>query len=172
MFLLHTVRPEEAQGKVAEIYGAFPKEIGVPLALQLMSASPGYLERQFDVIRHFMSHPNLGFQLLAAIRYVVAAKVGHKACEDLNGGLLLRMGMTPEELAALLSDPAKSPLEEREAALFAFVLRAFEEPASVTAADVEALRGLGYADSDVFDALAHAAGMQAGSVMYKAFARA
>lgn len=40
MFLLKTVKPEEATGEVAKAYGVFPKEVGVPAPMQLASASP------------------------------------------------------------------------------------------------------------------------------------
>jgi hypothetical protein len=43
MFLLNHVSPEKATNAIGEIYSVFPKEIGPPHTLQLMSASPGFL---------------------------------------------------------------------------------------------------------------------------------
>jgi alkylhydroperoxidase family enzyme len=171
MFLLKTVKPEEAAGKVAEAYKVFPKEVGIPTPLQLMSASPGLLERQTGVIGYYMSHKKLTFPLLAAIRYLAALKTGHAFCTEFNGGMLLQMGMSASDLADLKSDPKTSNLEPEEAAMVAFVAKALDDPASVTKADIEALRGQGFEDADIFDALAHGANMYAGSVLFKAFVR-
>lgn len=171
MFLLKTHSPEEAAGKVAEIYSIFPKQIGVPVPLQLLSASPGILERQAEMIRYFMTHPRLTPGLLASIRYAVAAKTGHKACEALNIGILKSMGMEDAEIAKLPAAPSSAPLEEHEEKMFSFVLRAFDDPACVTENDVKALNAAGWTDSDVLDALYHAASMLAGSVLFKAFVR-
>jgi hypothetical protein len=52
-----------------------------------------------------------------------------------------------------------------------FVLTAVANPAAIGPADLDALRGLNYADSDIFDALAHAGNMVAGTLLYKTFAR-
>ena len=171
MFLLDTVAPAEATGKTAEVYAAFPKEIGVPLPLQLLSASPGLLERQFELIKYYMGHPNLTFPLLAAISYVAAAKAGHTSCVQLNGGMLMKMGMTPDQMAQLADNPQDSPLEERETAMFSLVIRAVDAPSSITAADLDAVRGHGYTDADILDAMAHAANMTAGALLYKTFVR-
>jgi len=171
MFLLQTVNPAEATGKTAEVYGIFPKEVGVPLPLQLLSASPGLLERQAQMIKYYMSHPNLTFPLLAAIRYAAASKAGHTSCVQLNGGMLLKMGMTPDQMAAMLANPKESPLEEREAAMFSLVMRAVDAPASITAADIDAVRAHGYTDGDILDAMGHAANMTAGALLYKTFVR-
>ncbi len=171
MFLLNTVEPAQATGKIAEIYSIFPKEIGVPLPLQLLSASPGLLQRQAETIKYYMSHPNLTFPLLAAIRYVAATKAGHTSCIQLNGTMLLKMGMTPEQMAKMFEDPKESPLEEREIAMFTLVLHALDAPASVTAADIDAVRSHGYTDGDILDAVGHAANMTAGAVLFKTFAR-
>jgi len=171
MFLLKTQNPESATGKIAAVYSVFPKQVGVPIPLQLLSASPGILERQAEMIRYFMGHPRLTPGLLAAIRYAVAAKTGHTACEALNQGMLKQMGMTEEEITSLPMSPATAPLEETEEKMFLFVMRAFDDPASVTQADIESLRQAGYTDGDILDAMYHASGMLAGSVLFKAFVR-
>jgi len=172
MFLLNTSSPDQAEGKVAQVYSVFPKHIGIPVPLQLLSASPGVLERQAGLIRYFMTHPRLSAGLLASIRYAIASKTGHTACEALNKGILKQMGMEEKEIEMLPLSPSSAPLEEQEEAMLSFVLRAFDAPSTVTAADVEALRQAGYQDGDILDALYHAAGMLAGSVLFKAFVRA
>ena len=171
MFQIATVSPDQATGKVAEIYAAFPPEVGMPEPILLMSASPGLMERSFAVNAYFRSHPALTGPLLAAIRYAVAAKAGHVACVDWNGCVLNRMGASPADLEALRNGAEETILDERETAMLRFVLRAVDNPAAIGPADLDPLRGHGYADSDIFDAMSHAGMMLSGVLLYKTFAR-
>jgi hypothetical protein len=171
MFQIATVSPDQATGKVAELYAAFPKEWGIPEPAKLLSASPGYMERYFATMGYFRSHPNLSAPLLASIRYAVAAKADHVACVDWNGCVLNKMGASAADLEALRAGADKTILDERENAMLRFVLKAVDNPASVGPQDLDALRGLNYADSDIFDALAHAGNMVAGTLIYKTFSR-
>jgi hypothetical protein len=49
------------------------------------------------------------------------------------------------------------------------VLRAVQDPASVGAGDLEAMRGLGWSDGDILDAVTHGARMVAGDIIINAF---
>jgi|GEM_PF-4714642 len=81
------------------------------------------------------------------------------------------MGATPDSLGKLTSEQ-DSVLEPREAALLAFVAKALEAPASVHSGRPSRACAPGtILDSDIYDALAHAANMVAVSVMYKTFVR-
>lgn len=172
MFLIQTVDPAEADGKVAELYGTFPAHIGVPLPMRLLSASPGILERSAETIRYYMTHPRLSPGLLASIRYAVASRTGHTACVELNRGILEKMGLSEAELAELARFSCqRAELDDEESAMLAFVLKAFDTPQSVVPGDVEELRKIGYTDGDILDALYHATTMLAGSVLFKAFVR-
>ncbi len=171
MFQIATVSPDQATGTVAELYAAFPPELGIPEPALLLSASPGYMERYFSTMRYFRTHPSLSAPLLASIRYAVAAKAGHVACVDWNGCVLNKMGAGPADLEALRAGAGETILDGRENAMLKFVLKAVDNPAAVGPQDLDALRSLNYADSDIFDALAHAGNMLAGALMYKTFAR-
>ena len=171
MFLLNCVKPEEATGKIAEIYGTFPKAVGVPEPLQLMSATPGLLEIQVNVIKYFMGHPNLTFPLLASIRYLSAVHFNYDYCIGFNGKILQAAGATDADLEAMKKDPMNAPLEDKEKSMLAFVIKALKDPKSVEKADIDTLRDLGWTDSDIFDALAHGANMSAAGIIYNAFAR-
>jgi alkylhydroperoxidase family enzyme len=171
MMLLRTVEPGQATGSVAKAYAAFDQAGEVPLPIRLLSASPGLQERQLALVGYYMSHPRLGFALLTAIRYVAAELSSHDACVAFNRGLLTRVGMSSEEIASLARGERAVALEEREAALLAFVRQALRAPQSVTAQEVEALRQLGWSDSDILDAVAHGTNIVAASALHKAFVR-
>ncbi len=171
MMLLQTVEPGQATGTVARVYAAFDRAGEVPLPMRLLSASPGLQEQQLALVSYYMSHPRLGFALLAAIRYVAARLSCHDACAAFNGRLLERIGMSPDDIEALRRPGAPAALEEREAALLAFVRQALTAPEAVTGDGVESLRRLGWIDGDILDALAHGANLMAASVLHKAFVR-
>jgi len=170
MFILDTVRPEDAEGKVKEAYSVFPEGMPVPDPLILMSASPDLAYAQSQVIRYFMTHDRLDIGLLAIIRYLVASLYDYEFCINLNSGLLqMAGGFSEEELRALRENPENAPLEEEQKALLLFVLKVVKNPREVTEEDVQKLRDLGWTDRDIFDAAMHGVGMVGPSMLYKAF---
>lgn len=171
MSLLKTLPPEEATGEVAEIYAQMQAAWrSVPNVLRIWSSSPFLLKQQWEFIGYAMSHPTLSGPLLACVRMLVSQMGRCDYCIDMNEGLLAdMMGWTPEEVAATRADPVAANLPERERALLLLVLRAVQDPASVGAGDLDALRGLGWSDGDILDAVTHGARMVAGDIIINAF---
>ena len=169
MFLLNYVSPDMAASPIDEIYNLFPKDIGPPQPLQLMSASPGFLACQFEFIKYYTNHPKLSFSLLAAIRYMAANDCDHKYCIRFNQNILMAAGADGEALEAIKADPDNAPLEDNERAMLKFVSKAVKTPEAITHSDVEALRNVGWEDSDILDGVAHGAFMNGHSILMKAF---
>jgi alkylhydroperoxidase family enzyme len=172
MFILNHVKPEDASGKVAEAYAAFPPGMPVPEPLVMMSASPYLANIQGNVIRYFRSQEGLDLGLLATIRYLVASEYDYQFCINFNAGLLQQAGgMSAADLANLRANPEKAPLEESQKEMLLFVLKAVKSPEKVTRADVEKLHQLGWTDQNIFDAVYHGSFMVALSIMFKAFVK-
>lgn len=171
MPLIHTQTPETATGEVAEIYAQVKAAIGsVPTALQLMSASPIWLKQQVESIGYLMNHPNLSFATLAAIRMLVSMETKCTYCIDRNATWLIeRAEWTPEQVVATKQNIDNAPLDARDKAMVKFAVQAVKDPRSVTQADVDALRTLGWSDVDIFDAANQAARMVAGDILFDAF---
>ena len=169
MFLLNYISPEKATSPIDEIYSFFPKEIGPPHPLQLMSASPGFLSCQFEIIKYFTNHQKLSFPLLTAIRYMAANNYNYEYCIKFNKNILMAAGVNKESLEAIKDDPGKAPLEDNERAMLKFVAKALKTPDAIVQSDVEALHDVGWEDSDILDALAHGAFMKGHSTLMKAF---
>ena len=53
--------------------------------------------------------------------------------------------------------------------MVSFVVKAINDPESVDKSDMDKLHGLGWADSDILEALSHGTNMIASSIMMKAF---
>jgi alkylhydroperoxidase family enzyme len=93
----------------------------------------------------------------------------YEYCISLNGKILKMMGITSDDqLAAVMADPQQAPMEEKEKALLALVIKACAKPETVQEADVQALRDLGWQDSDILDAISHGLMMVQGGILAKA----
>jgi len=171
MPLIQTVKPSQAQGQVAEVYRQAEAILGrVPNAFQMYSGSPALLETQWQQTAYFMRHPTLSFPLLALTRMLVSQDHSCDYCIDFNGAMLIeRAGFTPEQIAAARRDPAAAPLAAREKAMLLFALKATRTPQEIGAADIDALKALGWAESDMLDAVVHAARNMAADVVFNTF---
>ena len=171
MSLIQTVSPESATGDIAALYAGIKERMGfVPNAIQLRSASPALLKLQMEGMGYFMQHPTLSMPLLACIRMLVSQKTDCTYCIDLNGSMLVNaMGWTMEQVAATRADPSAANLEAKEVAMLKFVLKGVGDSLSITAADLDALRALGWSDRDILDGLYHGANMVTGDILLNAF---
>ena len=85
MALVQTVSPEQATGKVAQIYGQIEQRFGrVHAGFQLYSASPDLMEQLAAQNGYYMQHPSLGFVLLALIRMLVSERNSCAHCVAFN----------------------------------------------------------------------------------------
>ncbi len=170
MALIKTIPPEEAEGKLAELYAEVEQFFGrVPNNVQMLGVSPAILENQFQLIGHYMEHPNLTIPLLAMIRMLVSKACHSPYCQALNSGLLMKAGFTQDQISAMQADPTQAPLDEKHKALLLFVLKACDAPHSVVAADLDRLRALGWTEPDILDATAHGARMVGTNIIFDTF---
>lgn len=171
MPLIQTVLPAQAQGRVADVYRQAEAIMGrVPNAFQMYSGSPTVLETQWQQTAYFMRHPTLSFPLLALMRMLVSQDHRCAYCIDLNAAMLIeRAGFTPEQIAATRRDPAAAPLDARDKAMLLFALKATRTPLEVCAADIDSLKLLGWAESDILDAVVHGARNMAADIVFNTF---
>ena len=169
MPLLNVVAPEKAEGKVKEAYSIFEKMgVPVPLPLQMMSVSPELIAIQAQIMMNYFKHPTLTLPLLAHIRYLVASAEDYPFCINFNRQLLeVFVGLKPEQIEAAKADPAKAALPEKDRAMLAFVVKAIQDPALVDRKEVDSLRGMGWNDRDIFDAVYHGLGMVTAGMAFK-----
>jgi alkylhydroperoxidase family enzyme len=150
MALVQTTLPEKAEGKLAELYAEVEQMFGmVPNNVRMLGVSPT--------------------PFLAMVRMLVAKACHSPYCQNLNSGLLLKAGFTKEQIAAMQADPAQVPLDEKQKTLLLFVLKACDNPHSVSAEDMDRLRSLGWSEVDVVDAVAHGASMVGTNIISATF---
>ncbi len=171
MALIQTVSPENAEGKVKEIYDVMMERARViPKPFQMMSASPELLAIVHQSIGYYFRHPRLSFGLLTHIRMLVADHHKYGYCTDFNTGLLQMLtDATDEQLDAVKKDPAKAALDDKDRAMLLFVLKAVKTPDSVNQKDMDALHALGWTDKDILDATHHGADMVRHGILFKTF---
>ena len=170
MALIQTVSPEKAEGEVKEIYDTMQKNIGmIPDPLQLASASPWMLGMMWQSVQYYTQHPNLGFGLLSTIRYLVAQQNDYAFCTNFNKNFLLMQGMSEDDIEKIVEDPLQAPLDDKDRAMLAFVMKAINTPDLVEDNDMEKLHDLGWTDTDILDALTHGTNMIGSSILMKAF---
>ena len=170
MALIDTVSPEKAEGKIKETYDMFMKNLGIiPRPMEMMSASPAIFEHQLQRIQYYTDHPTLSFALLSHIRYLVAHNLNYSFCMDFNRLMLKKQGLEDDDIYKMEADPTKSLLEENDAAMLAFVVKAVKAPSSVQADEINRLREMGWEDRDLVDALAHGVSMIDHSIMMEVF---
>jgi uncharacterized peroxidase-related enzyme len=171
MSIISTVTPEQASGKVAEVYGQIQQMMGrVPKAFQLYSSSPVLLEQGMQQIAYYMQHPTLSFPLLAMVRMLVSQHNDCQYCVGFNESMLMQMaGLAPEQVAATRSNLADAPLPDKDKAMLLFVLKATQTPKTVEKSDLDQLRALGWSDGDIMDAVYHGARNVAVDIVFNAF---
>ena len=170
MALIQTVDPDKAEGQVKEIYDFMQKNAGViPAPLQLASASPKMLDAAWQSIQYYSQHPSLGFGLLSSIRYLVAQQYDYAFCTGFNKNMLKMQGLADEDIEQMEKDPLQAPLDDKDRAMVAFVMKAVKAPDAVEKQDLDELHEQGWTDSDILDALAHGTNMIASSILVKTF---
>ena len=172
MPLIQTIKPEDATGELAELYGNITAMRGrVSNSAQIFSASPELIKQQMSFIEYYMlKQKSLSMPLLASIRMLISDKNSCSYCVDMNASILINMlGWTPKEVEAMRADPQNAKLDENEKAMLLFVLKAVRTPHDVNAHDVQKLRDLGYSDGEILDATNHGARMSAIDIIFDAF---
>lgn len=168
MFLTNYISPENAEGTVAELYGIFPEQIGIPAPLQAYSTSPELMLKQGEILKYFGGHDELEFPVLAAIRFIAASHFNYDYCMGFNRNILRKTGLDDTEIDGLTVDPS-TVFEEKESVLLSFVAKAIKTPSDIDQEDVDGVRQMGWTDKAIFDAVAHGGIMASTGIIYNTF---
>jgi alkylhydroperoxidase family enzyme len=160
--LLDPVPPQGQEARVEAVFDAVKQHIGfVPDALRLYSFSPPLLENFVGNISYFNSGERLAPSLMAMIRYIISNAAQCSFCIDLNEGFLTNMGLDLDTVRKARANPDLAPLPEREKTLLKIAVNAIDHPDRVGAAEIQAAKGQGWSERDIFDVVVQAANNRA-----------
>lgn len=171
MALIKTIKPENASGELAEIYGQIKALRGrVPNSSQIWSISPEQLKQQLAFIGYYMNHKTLPAPLLACIRVLVSSETSCKYCVDFNSAMLINMmGWSADEVAELKTSGKSGKFSEKENKMLTFAVKSVKNSTKADVNELNALRALGWEDADILDALQHGARMSAIDIIFNTF---
>lgn len=148
-FTSHT--PETAPRRSAQLLGDIVGRHGsAGTMVRTMAGSPAVLAGYLDLSRA-TKRTGLPRALTERISLAVQARLGCALCLAAHTSAAQSAGVTDAEIELAKRGTAGEPAI---AALVAFAQRVHQEPASITDADIDALRAHGYADADILDVVA------------------
>lgn len=149
MSILKTVPESEATGLVAELYDDDLRDLGyVPSHTKAMALNPEAVKAFEQLIRAVagpMSKRRYELVTLAA-----AGAIGSQACRVAHSRKSLKY-MDEPEIAAVLRDFHDAGLSEAEVAMMEFAQKLSRDSSSMTDADSQRLRDLGFDDREIVD---------------------
>ena len=147
---IQTVAESEAEGKLRELYEGDRRSLGyVPHYAMVFSLRPEVLEswRAFQgSIRR-----NLRLRLYELVTMAAAMALNCRYCLLAHGTVLMKNGMSVDQLRAILTDFRSAGLEQPEVAMMEFAQKVTRSANEMTQADVDALRALGFNDVEILD---------------------
>ncbi len=170
MGLLKKTGKSQSNQAVQEVLSNIEHAVGmIPKPVELITASPGLFKNYIGNITYYQNHPNLNFELLLFLRYLVARKNDLTACIEFNESLLVKQGFSQSELDSYAVLTEELPLEEAEISLIDFVLAATKDQNSASREEVEHLTKRGWTEADILDATSLAFSMKASGAMLQLF---
>lgn len=162
--LLKTVKPEEANDLVKDVYKGFSEKMGkVPNVIQFHTASQkvyGYLMGMFN---DFSMHPTIDPVLQAYLRVIISHREGGEYCVEFQSFLLQAYGVSNEEIKLVLEDPENVRIDEKQKQLLLFALRLIEGSPGNTSEDLHKLHNLGWSDREIYE-MCFLGGVQKGMI--------
>jgi len=159
MAFIETIRPAQAQGKLAQIYQRVRGPGGqVDNVLQVHSLRPHSLEGHMALYKAVLHHPGnrLPAWFLESIGVLVSILNGCKYCERHHANGLRRLlagspGQYEAYAAQLSLEPPAAPFTAAEIAALGYVRKLTLTPGQITQADIDALRARGLTDGEILE---------------------
>jgi uncharacterized peroxidase-related enzyme len=152
MSFLKTVADHEATGDVAEIYQKQREASGyVPDSTRVLTTRPEVLvayRRFLETIQGGFSLPMRDWRL---ITFVAARHIPSTYCSLAYGKNLLGDLASEDEVLAVQRDFRQAGLSPRDVAMLDYAEKVTNAAASITEADIDALRGHGFSDVQISD---------------------
>ena len=122
--LIQPIPPAGQEEAVEKILTSANEIMGfIPDPLLLMGMSPKILKEFTEFLGYYESHPRLNSNLLAIIRYLVAAKNNCQYCVTTSEAIMIQNGMKLDDLRNAQDNPSSLPLPQKEKILLLFSIK-------------------------------------------------
>ena len=151
MSWIQEIPPEQAEGKLAQVYAELQKQRGkVANILQVHSLRPDALTAHLRLYMDLLFAPGgLSRKQREMIAVVVSRGNQCEYCVSHHAEALSRYLSDPEALRLLQSDYRQHALPAADRALLDYAHKLTVTPSLIDEADIEGLRSLGFADADI-----------------------
>ena len=156
MSYIETVAVDDAEGAVREMYERQQEAWGyVPNYAKSFSLRPAVMERWGKLLAE-INRP-MDKRMCELITFAAAHELKHTPC-SLAHGNALRPFFSIDEIKAIAAQQPCDAVTDAEQEMMRFSRKVARDASTVTAEDVQRLKGHGYSDADVFDIAATSAG--------------
>jgi uncharacterized peroxidase-related enzyme len=156
MTFIETVPEGDASGELAQMYATDREMFGhVPNFTRAFSHRPDVYAAWRQLNGAIKANMDLRRYELATV--AAARRLRSSYCTLAHGSVLIDKFVTPDELAAIVSDHQAAGLEPVDVAVMNLADKVAQDATSVTQADIDALRAHGLSEAEVFDVIAAAA---------------
>jgi uncharacterized peroxidase-related enzyme len=150
LMFIHIIPEAEAEGKLREIYEGDKKSLGyVPDHASVFSLRPDVLEAW----RAFQGsiRKNLRLRRYELVTFAAAKALNCRYCLLAHGAILIKNGVSVDQLRAVLTNFRDAGLERDEVAIMEFAQKVARSANEMTQTDVDALHALGLTDVEILD---------------------
>ena len=147
---IQTISEAEAEGKLRTIYEGDIQSMGyVPNHAKVFSLRPDVLEAW----RAFQGsiRKNLRLRRYELVTLASAMTLKCRYCCLAHGSILLKNGISNDQLRKILADFRDAGLEPAEVAIMEFAQKIIRDASVITRSDIAALRSLGLEDVEILD---------------------
>ena len=156
MTFVRTISPDEAQGRIREMYEEVRQRFGyVPNWAQAFSLRPDVRDAWNALLRSIQS--NLSVRTYELATLAAARALSSSYCCLAHGSVLADKVFDTATVSAIMRNESEGVLAPRERAMIAFVEQVVANAALVSQEEVDGLRAHGYKDEEIFDVAATAA---------------
>jgi uncharacterized peroxidase-related enzyme len=147
---IQTVSESEADGKLLEIYEGDRKNLGyVPNHAKVFSQRPEVLEAWRALQGSIRK--NLRLRRYELVTLAAAIALNCRYCILAHGAILIKSGVSVDQLRVILTNFNEAGLERAEVAIMKFAQKIIRNANEITQTDVDALRALDLEDVEIFD---------------------
>jgi uncharacterized peroxidase-related enzyme len=149
---LQTIAESDAAGSVAEIYNAQKAKLGFVMeAMQWLTARPDLLPAYMEFYKKIMDGFTLTMREWRLITLIAAKHIQSTYCSHVYSKQLLEHLGSKEAVRAVQRDFRKAGLPAKDVEMLAFAEKVTNDAKSITQADIDRLRAVGFSDPQISD---------------------